>query len=214
MIASVPFTVYVIVLFAAPAVSDAKVYETNASAFPRCVIAIDAEHTIRRTSIENDPGTALAWVIVKDGETVLSRNARKENHYKYFLDSPGVYTVYVHQFIDGAYRVISNVNSYTVTASREDATQSVPRDTQDHPCHIFVDENRIVNRGLVDGELTARLVWTVKRDGELVLRRNAKSQTQFRYFGRKPGRYEVSVQKIVDGDYRTVSNVLSYELPR
>lgn len=179
--------------------------ESDSPDFPRCVIAVDEQHTIRRSDVKNDSGASLSWVIRKDGEVVLERNARQEHQFKYFREDSGVYTVHVRQIVDGAYRVISNVISYRIRMDEEKGS---------YPCHLFVSRHGVVNRSLVDGELSAHLVWVVELNGQQVLKKNAENSTQFRYSGRNPGRYQISVQRIADDECHRISNVVTYVIKR
>lgn len=86
----------------------------DTTGYPRVVLWLEADGAVNRTAVLNDNGKALQWVIVRDGRTVLKRNARNETQYRYFIDEPGVYTIYMSQFVDGAYRVISNIVSYRI----------------------------------------------------------------------------------------------------
>ena len=171
------------------------------SGIPQCVVAVDKDLTLRRTEVKHDPGSALSWVIRKDGRVVLERNARDEMAYQFVGNAqPGVYTVYLHQFVDGAYRVISNVVSYEVPDEAKGKAKPA--------CHLYLVSDRMVNRSLVEDELDADLTWQVLLDGSQVLARNAKNQTQFRYFGAKPGKYEISVLR----DGKRISNVIRYTI--
>lgn len=175
-----------------------KSVSSSPSGFPACVISVDSDHTLRRTKVKNDPGTGLAWVIRKEGQIALERNAREEMSYQFVGNTePGIYTAYLHQFVDGAYRVISNVVSYEITEK-----EAKPKP----PCHLYLGENHVVNRSLVDGEQDTTLSWQVKHNGKVVLKRNARNETQYRYFGTKPGRYEIVVLR--DGE--RISNVIRY----
>lgn len=63
------------------------------------------------------PGThmGLTWVIAKDDQIVLKRNAKNELTYTYAKNyMPGVYTGYLQAYISGAYRRVSNMVTYTV----------------------------------------------------------------------------------------------------
>lgn len=81
--------------------------------FPFVTIALGDDYSISRT-LEPNGTIGITWVIVFDGETVLEKNALNETQYKYFRQDPGIYTIYITAFIDGAYRVISNIISYKI----------------------------------------------------------------------------------------------------
>lgn len=82
-------------------------------AFPYVEIWMDKDYAISRSSEENGQGS-LSWVIVYNGEVVLQRNAEGEMSYTYFQTEKGAYAVYMTDFVDGQYRVISNVISYHI----------------------------------------------------------------------------------------------------
>lgn len=87
--------------------------QTAAEAFPYVEIWLDKNYTLNRTSVENGKGN-LTWVIIYNGEVALQRNAEDETSYTYFRTDKGAYVVYMTDFVDGQYRVISNVISYTI----------------------------------------------------------------------------------------------------
>lgn len=82
-------------------------------AFPYVEIWMDKDYTINRTSEENGQGN-LGWVVVYNGEVVLQRNAEGEMSYSYFGTDKGAYVIYMTDFVDGQYRVISNVIAYNI----------------------------------------------------------------------------------------------------
>ena len=81
---------------------------------PTVTIRIDETNKIHRTTIQNEGDWKLAWVIQRDGEQVLVRNALSETTYRYFRNDPGVYTVYVRGWIGDRYQAISNIESYEI----------------------------------------------------------------------------------------------------
>ncbi len=178
-----------------------------------CTIAVDPNNTVHRTPSKNKTNATSTWVIIKDGNVVLKRAADKELTYKYFRQEPGIYTVYVEKFIEGAYRAASNVVSYRIEndKSKDNGPRSVP--AKDSPCHLYLGHDNTVCRSLVAGETEADLTWVVKRNGEQVSAANAKDSTQFRYFGRKGGRYGVSLARTADGKRIVVGNTVAFEIP-
>ena len=76
-------------------------------------IWVDEQNTVHRTGVDSSV-TSLGWVVLYNGEEVLSRNALNETAYKYYRDNPGTYTIYMDSFIDGSYKVVSNVVSYFI----------------------------------------------------------------------------------------------------
>ena len=96
--------------------------ETTKGKSPFVTLTVDSNYTIRRTVIESEFAKNLTWNINRNGHEVLGRKAQNETQYTYFANTPGFYAVYVTAFIDGTYRVISNVVFYEV----KNAEQSRP----------------------------------------------------------------------------------------
>ena len=69
-----------------------------------------------------------------------------------------------------------------------------------------------VNRTPVQYDNGNLMHWVVMHDGEVVLKRNARNETQYRYFRRAPGVYTIYLALFIDGSYRPISNVVSYKL--
>lgn len=82
--------------------------------FPYATLWIDEDRTVNWTAVENDNGESLQLIVTYNGNVVLGWNARGETQYKYFREEPGTYAFYLEQFIDGQYRVISNIVSYQI----------------------------------------------------------------------------------------------------
>ena len=76
-------------------------------------IWLDEDHYVHRTGVDDDTAS-IAWVVLYNGEEVLERNALNETEYKYYRSDPGVYTIYLESFVDGSYKAISNIVSYTI----------------------------------------------------------------------------------------------------
>lgn len=90
---------------------------------PFVTLSVDQDHTLNRTILEPEPD-GVTWNIFRDGKVVLRRNAKNETQFKYPEDTPGLYSVYVTVWIDGAYRIVSNVVFYTtVKSSSEPSTR-------------------------------------------------------------------------------------------
>ena len=57
----------------------------------------------------------MQWVIVKNGNVVLQRNAANELSYTYYSNTSGsTIQVYLQQFIGGYYQPVSNTVQYSV----------------------------------------------------------------------------------------------------
>ena len=63
--------------------------------------------------------------------------------------------------------------------------------------------------GIDIGSTTAKVVIY---NGKVVLERNAEREKEFSYFSPKPGIYTVYLSKPIDGHYKVISNVVSYEV--
>lgn len=73
-------------------------------------LSIDENYRITRTSGSPD---SLSWVIKKNGNQVLARNALSETHYTYYLNYGGTITVHLQSFINGESERVSNILTYT-----------------------------------------------------------------------------------------------------
>jgi len=72
--------------------------------------------------ISRSPGydQGLVWVIKRDGQVVLERNAYNELAYTYFRNHlPGAYTCCLKAYLNGAYRQVSNSVEYTVKSDSD-----------------------------------------------------------------------------------------------
>ena len=88
--------------------------ETPKGNLPFVTLSVDSNYAISRTVIESEVAKSLTWNIIRNGHQVLGRSAKNETQYTYFANTPGLYAVYMTAFIDGSYRVISNVVFYEV----------------------------------------------------------------------------------------------------
>ncbi|MGN0612222.1 MAG: hypothetical protein ACI4JI_10580 [Ruminiclostridium sp.] len=76
-------------------------------------ITIDENYTVTRPLVEGY--TNLGWMVLKDGEQVLHRNAEDEISYCYFGNEKGhSYKIYLTAYVKGQYVPISNIIEYTV----------------------------------------------------------------------------------------------------
>lgn len=142
-------------------------------------------------------GDSLQWVIEKDGEAVLKRNAANELNYTYFRNDAGSkFRVWLEKFIDGEYKIVSNLIEYEVGQS--DFVLSV-----DQQFELFRN-----------GQLGDQVQWVIEKDGQIVLERNAENETRYQYFSNSLGSsFRVWLKKFINGQYEVVSNVVSYEVP-
>lgn len=142
-------------------------------------------------------GDNLQWVIEKDGEIVLERYAGNELSYTYFNNTEGSrFRVWLKQFINGEYRVVSNTIEYEVGQNLFALT---------------VNQQFEITR---TGQLGDPVQWVIEQDGNVVLQRNAANELNYTYFNNTPGSlYRVWLQMYIDGSYQVVSNIVEYDVP-
>lgn len=142
-------------------------------------------------------GDSVQWVIEKDGEIVLQRNAANELNYTYFQNSQGSqFKVWLKQAINGEYKTVSNVVSYEVGQNQ---------------FNLSVDADFSVYR---NGQLGDAVQWVIEKDGNIVLERNAAAELEYTYFANTPGAsVRVWLKMFVNGGYQVVSNIVEYQVP-
>ncbi|MEJ2463866.1 MAG: GEVED domain-containing protein [Candidatus Thiodiazotropha sp.] len=157
---------------------------------------VDQSYRLTRSGQIGDPAT---WVIEKDGEIVLERNAANELSYTYFSNTPGSsFRVWLEQYIDGSYQVVSNIVEYTI----DSATVSYD---------LSVDQSHRLTRS---GQIGDPATWVIEKDGAIVLQRNAANELSYTYYSNTPGSsFRVWLKQYIGGQYRVVSNVVSYSIP-
>ena len=75
-------------------------------------ITMDEDHTVHRPEVEGYRN--LGWIVLRNGDQVLHRNAENELSYRYFSNSPGTYEIYLTAYVSGQYVPISNTVTYTL----------------------------------------------------------------------------------------------------
>lgn len=142
-------------------------------------------------------GDSVQWVIEKDGEIVLQRNAANELSYTYYRNDLGSqFEVWLEQFINGEYKRVSNVVSYEVGQ---------------HQFNLSVDADFSIYR---NGQLGDAAQWVIEKDGDIVLERNAANELEYIYFDNTPGAsIRVWLKMFIDGAYQVVSNIVEYQVP-
>ena len=142
-------------------------------------------------------GDSVQWVIEKDGVIVLERNAENELDYTYFSNTNGSqFRVWLKQFINGEYKVVSNTIEYEVGNSQFSLT---------------VDQSFELSRTGMQGD---QVQWVIEKNGSVVLERNAENELNYTYFSNTPGALvRVWLQMFIDGSYQIVSNVIEYQVP-
>lgn len=142
-------------------------------------------------------GESLSWVIVKDDDVVLQRNATNELSYTYFNNTNGSYfQVYLLQNVGGYYQRVSNIIRYEV---------------KDFGYSLNVDAAYQLTRS---GELGESLFWIIEENGQPVLQQDASVSLSYTYPGNTPGAgYRAWLAMAVDATLRPVSNAVSYQVP-
>ena len=142
-------------------------------------------------------GDSVQWVIEKDGEIVLQRNAANELNYTYFNNTTGSdFRVWLQMFLDGQYQVVSNTVEYTPDIDQFE---------------LSMGNTFELNR---TGHVGDPVQWVIEKDGEIVLQRNAADELNYTYFNNTAGsEFRVWLQMFVDGQYQVVSNIVEYTVP-
>ncbi|MCK5790936.1 MAG: hypothetical protein KAH34_08840 [Ketobacter sp.] len=141
-------------------------------------------------------GEPLTWVIVKDGNMALQRSADNELSFTYFSNTGSYIEAYLHKAVGGYYQRVSNVVRYEV---------------KDFGYTISVASDLTLVHNGNPGE---PLVWVIEQDGVQVLQRDASQEDDFLYPGNTPGSsYRAWLGMVVDGTFRPVSNVVTYQVP-
>lgn len=142
-------------------------------------------------------GDDLQWVIEKDGELVLERNAENELEYIYFANQEGgKYRVWLKSFIGGEYKVVSNTLEYEVGQSE---------------FTISMDQQFKFFR---NGQPGDPLEWIVEEDGVLISNVAADSGLTFEFEDRKPGaHYSVWLRRYEGQGYEQASNIVEFDMP-
>lgn len=114
----------------------------------------------------------------------------------------------------GVYPITMSATSGTVTASRVLTIEVVTAANAGQPQETFslrIDGNRTVTRNA--GELDG-LAWVVTKDGEIVLKRNAKGELAYTYHRNFiAGAFTVYLEAFVQGRVSRVSNIVGYVTP-
>jgi PKD repeat protein len=152
-------------------------------------ITIDAGDSIS-FSAETYPNAIYKWTFDGGAEDLLGQNSTVR------FDRAGVYNVcltVVFEDLDSGIAALEvTVNdpspvSYTLTLDDYTTTRD-PADSK-------------------------TLVWVVEKDGNVVMRRNAKDESEFTYFDNTSGDYRVWIERFYDGDYLIASNIVEYSVP-
>jgi len=157
-------------------------------------LTLNKAYDVIRTGALGDP---LIWVIEKDGVIVLQRNASNELRYNYFGNTAGAnIRVWLKQFINGQYVVVSNTIQYTVNNSINDYA-------------LTLGPGYEITR---NGNLGDSVSWVIEKNGNIVLERNASNELSYTYYSNTFGaQIRVYLQKFLGSEgYRRVSNIIEY----
>jgi hypothetical protein len=75
------------------------------------------DHRLKRTKLEGEEHMTICWHVIIDGKPTVQSFSQGETEYTSPYHTPGVYTAYVSAWVQGEYRVVSNVVSYKITAN-------------------------------------------------------------------------------------------------
>ena len=153
-------------------------------------------YQINRSGVLGETGT-LTWVIEMDGSIVLERLATNELNYVYYRNWDGThFRVWLKQFIDGQYKVVSNTVEYQ------------PNQTQ---FNLTLDQKYKLTR---DGQPGDQVRWIVEQNGMIIEDRDASAEMEYTFLESHPGaRYRLWLQMNIGGQDQVVSNVISYDEP-
>jgi hypothetical protein len=142
-------------------------------------------------------GDNLTWVIEENGEIVLERLATNELSYVYFNNTDNSkYQVWLEQFINGQYEIVSNTVEYEVGQTMFE---------------ISVDQLNQLRR---NGQPGDDLSWVIEENGEVVSVSDACCDMSFKYTNQIPGaQYRAWLEMNIEGEFQTVSNIVEYSEP-
>lgn len=143
-------------------------------------------------------GDAVVWVVEKDDNQVLIRNAANELSYTYHNNTPGsTYRIWL-ALAGGDYPRISNIVEYTVGENLSH--------------ELTLGEEYQVSRS---GNLGESVLWVVERNGSVVLKRSAANELSYTYYNNSPAsEYRVWLEQYINGSYQRVSNIVEYAIPQ
>ncbi len=143
-------------------------------------------------------GEDLSWVVSKNGNEGLHRNAANETSYRDPNLRPGHYTVYLEKFLNGGYQRCSNVVEYTYGDVDVKNSYQVS----------IADKFTVVRNGGLGGDLQ----WIFEKDGEIIYSRDAADELSYLYPDLQEGAsYKVWLEQRFDGT--VISNILSFTIP-
>jgi len=139
----------------------------------------------------------LTWVIEMDGNIVLERLAANEVNYLYYRNWAGTkFRVWLKQFINGQYEVVSNTVEYQTNQTEFELT---------------LDQKYKLAR---NGQPGDQVRWIVEENGLIIVDRDAATEMSYTFVNSQPGsRYQMWLQMNIDGQNQVVSNIVTYDEP-
>lgn len=140
-----------------------------------------------------DSNADLTWVVEKNGNIVLTRNATHSLNIRYFsLTSGADFRIWLE---DSAGLTVSDTVAFTV-----DETFNY---------QLSLDTNYQLSRSGIIGD---QVNWVVEEDGQIVIERGASAELNYSYPGNLTGsHYRAWLTEYIDGAYTRVSNYVVYE---
>ena len=159
----------------------------------RYTLSLSFDFNLQRSG---EIGENVHWLIERDGEFALQRNASDELEFTYFDNQDGSrYEAWLVELIDGEFKQVSNRIHYEVGQTQ---------------FKITADEIYRLRR---TGQLGDSVSWVIREDGEHALRRTATNETDFTYFYNNPGSvYTVWLAERHDPTDTPISNIVSYKV--
>lgn len=131
-----------------------------------------------------------------------------EIEYKENLNKAYEYNQKKYQEVNNFYQQLSN-HIFRLQYDPQPQQLTIAEDNELPNFEIWIDDNHMVYR---NDKPAAALTWVIKYNNNTVLERNAKGETQYRYFGRDKGNYEIYLKSYYKGKYEKVSNSIFYQL--
>ena len=156
-------------------------------------INLEDNYAISRNGLISEP---LTWVIEQDGLVVLRRNAANEFDYTYFDNvTNSYYRVWLEQFVNGAYEIVSNVVHYV-------PGQAITQ------YQVSINNSYDLIRNGNPGEPVR---WVIEENGVTVFEQDASTSLLYSYPGLLAGNsYRAWLVQDVNGQPATVSNVVAF----
>lgn len=176
--------------------------------------------TVTRSNIINPTRGLTQWIVKYDRRRVAAINASGRMTYRYTGGAGGIYEIYLEQFIDGAYRRISNIVSYqNLCGSASTGTAGLTvLSNPSSPRHyggttsvqLNVEADGTFFWGAITNDNRTGTSIVIEKDGRVVMKHNARDKTSYLYFVKTPGTYKAWIEQSIGGRYQVISNVVAY----